>query len=600
VLGFVISTPFVLQIFKPEIANETQQMQAAQREAYYKGLPTNPVYVAQQSDQTLVNQLKAKEASGGTLVVVSNDPQIKAWTQEEASANAQVQYWTAEQNCQLYGGTNNGVTCQRGYGPVAKNDQNRIDYWSGLANTYSNDIKSRTGLLEAQDKADQSAAENSAKAELPVAEHALQAATAQLNAQTKNINSSINGNDGILEQLKALSAVTAGNFTLQLARLMLFLLFLFVDIMPVFIKLLFNLAPASNYDRILANEEEMQLRMAEDDRAVWQAAHRQATQAEAAGVRRRNDAISAPLEGMRQAILDSRMRVEKEWLKRREADQMRDAIYGQGISGIRSQPRVDGRHSARPQQQTGGFRAKSPWNGGTSAAGQPGPRSSTMPPGGPAGPATGPWPSPPPLQPDLPRRPGGPSTWVESLRAWLGSLRLPRLPRLGQHRRPQEQAPGQRPASQPVPQPQPAGWSRTGPGGPFGQPGPDQGGGPTRPESQFQFGSPPADQGGGRTRPESQFQFGSRPADQAGGPTRPGPQSQFGSPPADQGGGAARPGPPAGYIPAPTGPDNWSTDFPPTVPTEPDSGTSAQTLPGPGAAPASDSPDGYETGREGP
>ncbi len=33
VLGFVISTPFVLQIFKPEINSEIQQMQAAQRAA---------------------------------------------------------------------------------------------------------------------------------------------------------------------------------------------------------------------------------------------------------------------------------------------------------------------------------------------------------------------------------------------------------------------------------------------------------------------------------------------------------------------------------------------------------------------------------------
>lgn len=416
VLGFVISTPFVLQIFKPEITSEVQQMQAAQRSAYFKGLPSNPLYLAVQTDQRDVNALKTQAASGGTPTVISNDPQVKTWTTDEANANAKVQYWTGEQNCQLYGGSNNGTPCHAGYGPVAHNDQSEINYWSKLANTYNQDIASRTGVLEGQDKSKQAAAKNAAKAQLPSAKQTLNTATAQLDAQTRNVTSGINGNDGILEQLKALGAVTAHNFTLQMARVLLFLLFLFIDIMPVFVKLLMNLMPASNYDKILVDEEALQLRLAENIRAVRQRAHYQAVQAEAAGVRHRNTALSAPLPGQREKILGSRQRVEEEWLRKREAEQLHDVASGQGFVGIGSVPHADGSHLA-PGEVVGSHFGR-PWNINHSRAGQRRHDSSVPS----AAPAAGAWGGPPPAPSDSLWRLGGRGASRTTNFTWTGSL----------------------------------------------------------------------------------------------------------------------------------------------------------------------------------
>jgi hypothetical protein len=439
VLGFVISTPFVLQIFKPEITNQVQQMQAAQREAYFKGLSTNPVYRAVQADQATVNQLKTQQASGGTPVVVSSDPQIKTWTQDEANANAKVQYWTAEQNCQLYGGTNSGVTCHPGYGPVAHNDQAEINYWSGQASTYSSDIASRTSTLESQDGATQAAAEKAAGAQLPAAVDTLQAATVQLDAQTKNITSSINGNDGILEQLKALGAVTAHNFTLQMARLLLFLLFLFVDIMPVFVKLLMNLAPAGIYDKVLAKEEETELQLAENSRAVRQLAHRQAVQAEAAGVRHRNSALSAALPDLHEKIVRSRQRVEEDWLKRHEAEQMRDVASGEGIAGFGSASPASG-YPAWWQRPARAVHLRWPWNGGPAQDGMP------------------------PTQPGPLWHQADPGASRRSRWAWLGSFRLPRLSRLRQLLGLGQEPAGEGTVPPPEPrQPEGPGWAATAP-----------------------------------------------------------------------------------------------------------------------------------------
>jgi Domain of unknown function (DUF4407) len=569
VLGFVISTPFVLQVFKPEITNEVQQMQAAQREAYFKGLPTNPVYRTVQTDQATVNQLKAREASGGTPVVVSNDPQIQAWTRDEANANSQVQYWTAEQNCQLYGGKNNGVTCHPGYGPVAHNDQAEIDYWRGQASMYSSDIASRTSLLESQSGAAQAAAQKTAEAQLPAAENALQAATAQLVAQTKNITSSINGNDGILEQLKALGAVTAHNFTLQMARLLLFLLFLFVDIMPVFMKLLMNLAPAGIYDRILADEEEMEINLAENSRAVRQLTHRQAVQAEATGVRHRNSSLSAALPEMDEKILKSRRRVEEEWLKRREAEQMRDVANGQGIAGIGTVPHADGWHPSWSQGRTGGFHLKGPWNNGSASPNCQRPPQGSWPF---AESAPGAWHRWPSGSSGRSRHRAGPGAQGESRWARLrsfGQSLLPRLLRLLGVK------------LGPVPQPEPH------------QP---EGNGSAATAPSPQFSAPPAEPTGGPARPDPLDGLYPHSAEPTGGPADPDPLNGWYS--AEPTGGPARPDPLDGFFPRPAEPvdSRGMAATPDQVAVEPDGEGRTERLPDLGPVPAPDLP-GDEPGR---
>jgi len=371
VIGFVISTPFVLQIFKPEITAEVQQMQTAARAAYYRALPHNPVYLAVQADQKQYDTLKNEAAAGGTPVVVSDDQQIKDWTAELNHANTEVQNWTNQLDCQLYGGTINGVKCPPGYGPVGHDDQTKIDYWQGQADTFTKDIQSRTSQLETQNNASDKATEQAASAQLPAAKAALAAAAAQLTEQTKNVTSSIGANKGILEQLKALGNVTAGDFTLQMARLLLFLLFVLIDIMPVFVKLLINVAPAGAYDQILAEEEKMQVQDAENGRAVRMAARRQASQAQAAGMRYWYDVLRSPLPGAREDLMAVRQRVERQKRRRYEHQQLRDVATGQGFAGIGMRPGGEPWPFPLPGQPLGdGHRVWPPPGGGVSVDGQ--------------------------------------------------------------------------------------------------------------------------------------------------------------------------------------------------------------------------------------
>ncbi|HEX4829687.1 MAG TPA: DUF4407 domain-containing protein [Trebonia sp.] len=340
VIGFVISTPFVLRVFQPEIQSQVQSMLAAQRAAYYKGLPKNPIQLEVNSDQATYDRLKLQAASGVAPVVVADDPQIKAWTAQQSHANSQVAYWTTQLNCQLYGGKSGGTSCVQGYGPVGHDDQQKINYWQGQANMYGQEIQQRTTLLEHQDSAGQGAAKQSASSQLSAAHQALLAAQQQLTLQTQNEIGSINDNDGILEQLKALNAITANNASLQDARTLLFLLFLFIDIMPVFVKLLINLSPATPYDQILQDEEATMIQSAENARATRMATRRQLIQSEAAGMRPWLEAMREQVPGLRDNIM--RVREELEWDKvrrwRRQAQQ--DLANGEGLigTGMRAEP----------------------------------------------------------------------------------------------------------------------------------------------------------------------------------------------------------------------------------------------------------------------
>ena len=78
-LGFVISTPFVLQIFQPEIQHQIKLMQAAERAAYFQSLPHNPVYLDVQRDQTEVTNLTDEGATGGAAINPATDPTIIGW-----------------------------------------------------------------------------------------------------------------------------------------------------------------------------------------------------------------------------------------------------------------------------------------------------------------------------------------------------------------------------------------------------------------------------------------------------------------------------------------------------------------------------------------
>ena len=263
ILGLVISTPFVLQIFRPEISHQIQQIQAAERNAYFDGLPHSAVYLTIQRDEATVNQLTYEAATGGPGIDLAADPAIVGWQNQLATARNNEQTWFANLQCQLYGtALPSGGQCVKGNGTLAADDQQQYDYWKGQVSTLQAEIQQRTEVTNSQSAAQQRAVRQQAQAQLPAARRTLSSAQQQLTLQTDDVTSSISQDTGLLTRLKALGNVTAGDSTLNGARWLLFALFVVIDLMPVMIKVMLNLSPENNYDKMLEAEENRQLRAA--------------------------------------------------------------------------------------------------------------------------------------------------------------------------------------------------------------------------------------------------------------------------------------------------------------------------------------------------
>ncbi len=175
-------------------------------------------------------------------------------------------------HCQLSGTATSGQVCKTpGNGPLAQADQQSYNADSTQVTQLTQQISQREQRLSNQQAA-------TAKSALPAVRQGLQAADAQQTSETSNFNSQNESNTGLLIRLQALEAVTAGNSTLNLARLLLFTLFVVIDLMPVMIKVMLNMGEENDYDKMLEEEEKRQLSVA----AVRRAARRSVEEAEIA------------------------------------------------------------------------------------------------------------------------------------------------------------------------------------------------------------------------------------------------------------------------------------------------------------------------------
>lgn len=188
VLGFLISTPFVLQIFKPDITSELQKTQAAQREAYFRDLPNNSVYLAVQADKAKLDQLTLLASIGKAPVTPAKDPRIINLQSQLAAAESKAASWREQLDCQLYGTPTTGQTCIPGNGPLARDAQVEYSYWENKVGTIRGEIHA---LNEASLTAQQASKAN-AQSQLSGARQALATAQNQLNLQTASVTSSIN------------------------------------------------------------------------------------------------------------------------------------------------------------------------------------------------------------------------------------------------------------------------------------------------------------------------------------------------------------------------------------------------------------------------
>jgi len=307
-VGLTISTPIVLQVFRPEIQQEITVLHDQAVAVYDAQLHTGPAAKQIQAEQAEVTALRAAISNGGTPGSSVRDPALQNLIKERGQAQTDAQMQYAKWQCQLYGTGPGGERCPVGSGELADDALRAYQNDEAVIADYNAQIKT----LE--------------QADLSSAMRKLQADQISLQQQADSFNLADQGNTGLLISLQALDKVAAGNSNLETARWILLVLFVLIDCMPVAIKVMLNFSPESAYDRMLEAEEKMQLQVAAEEREVRLAAHMKAAEARSAAEQDRLAGLSASRPDVTPETVAARRRVEAEMLKAWESDQTRNLV----------------------------------------------------------------------------------------------------------------------------------------------------------------------------------------------------------------------------------------------------------------------------------
>jgi Domain of unknown function (DUF4407) len=254
-LGSLISTPFVLRIFQSEIDAQITVIKAQRASAFLGEQQSSKV--GQQVTywrKDVANLQKVIDSGGQQPINPATDLQVESLTkQRNAELTLEQQYYQAWQ-CQLYGGA--GCT-QKGNGPLATASERSYNQAVAQVGTLNGEIQQREKELSASDTASKATRYQQASGALPGAQQQLTIAVNRQNVLQQNFDAQNKDTNGILIRLQALSQLSGKGFTLNAARLLLFLLFLMIECLPVTVKLMQR---EGNYAKILRVAAERELR----------------------------------------------------------------------------------------------------------------------------------------------------------------------------------------------------------------------------------------------------------------------------------------------------------------------------------------------------
>jgi hypothetical protein len=249
VMGTVVSTPLVLRIFEQEINAELTTMKAEQVQQSKKALDQAYANIAelQKTEKSLQDAI-----AGRTSRAVSDDPDVKA--AQSAYDNADKAYQEADRQaqCELDGTCGTG---QRGVGESYRQKRAAADSARQArddARRKLDDATAKAGNRIQDGTANDVAA---ARAKLPDVQSDLAAEEARRRSAEAAAAEAADENSGLLARLEALSRITDNHPSGEWAHVLLFLLFLAIEVLPVLVKMLAALGPQTLYDRLVEEQD---------------------------------------------------------------------------------------------------------------------------------------------------------------------------------------------------------------------------------------------------------------------------------------------------------------------------------------------------------
>ncbi|SDX74416.1 protein of unknown function [Modestobacter sp. DSM 44400] len=336
-LGTVISTPLTLQVFSKEIEATMVTLQAEAAQQFTAGLDADPRYAPIPELQQKVADEQAVIASGGTADPNADPLVVAAQAERDAkqavfdAATTTFAELQAKAQCELDGTCGSG---HAGAGDAYLSAAAAAGQQAAVRDAAQAALDaSEVSLASARDAAE-AAAESAdarsvviAQADLVTDQASLTRLTDARTAGQANFEAENSDNTGILARLEAMDRLSQDRPLVGAAHLVLFLLFLSIELLPVLVKVLLNMAQPAAYDRLVELREAEEVEFEE----IRREGRRRAQQARADLV------VAAETDRMARELLDREIAARDEAARAAEEAARRKQRRGLGrvLRGLR-------------------------------------------------------------------------------------------------------------------------------------------------------------------------------------------------------------------------------------------------------------------------
>ncbi|WP_167473477.1 DUF4407 domain-containing protein [Nocardia arthritidis] len=245
-LGVVISTPLVLRIFEPEINTEIQVLNSAKKADFEKHLDGVQRYneiPGLEQELAKQNAVAAKDPNA-----VEQNPAVVDQQKRVDAARAAHDKAFADAYGEIVGTSGTHVP---GVAEAAREAQAKEQHAKAELDQAEADL----AAVKADAKNAAQTDSANAKAAADRIQHDIDQRNSEKNREIQEFSASVSNDDGLLARLEALNALSDQRPDLGTAQMALFLLFLSIEVLPVFVKLLHLFGPLTEYEKLSARTE---------------------------------------------------------------------------------------------------------------------------------------------------------------------------------------------------------------------------------------------------------------------------------------------------------------------------------------------------------
>ncbi|MFD3458345.1 DUF4407 domain-containing protein [Nocardia fluminea] len=266
-LGVVVSTPIVLQIFDREIQTQIKVEQSRSESDYQRDLAADPAYLTIPDLEKKVAELSA--TASRDPAVIDRNPAVQQAQAAYDQASVELSQAVKDETCERAGWNCPNSTGVEGIGEAARAAMDARQEKQRV-------VDQKLAILN-KAKADAKAAEDinavSAQAELQRVQPELNRLRAARDGKTDAYRVKSADSDGLAARLDALDTLSDTSPSVNRMRWVLWATFLAIELLPVLLKLLQTVGGETSYERLSrlsdeSDERAAQARIAQEENRV--------------------------------------------------------------------------------------------------------------------------------------------------------------------------------------------------------------------------------------------------------------------------------------------------------------------------------------------